>query len=693
VGDAEVSVKFVHPIWLFGALFALVVAGLFVWGGIGLRRASRKFGDADRIRELVTARPARRRAWKGVAVVVATALAFVALARPQYGRGTKLIPATNLDVVIVLDFSKSMYARDIAPSRTSRAKAEVARLIKNLPGARFGAVAFAGEPMAFPLTSDGAAIAQFFRQLEPNDMPIGGTAIARALARARELLASDPKSHDHSRVIVLVTDGEDLEGDPVAVSRAAGEEGTTVHVVQIGGRTPERIPEIGPDGRFAGYRKDDEGQPLTTALSAEGEAQLEQVAAVSGGKIVRSEKGSTGIDTVSQDLKRKMTQELSERVETVYADVYAYPLGAAIVLLVAEVFLPEGGKRKGRNKKDGEGKGDGGKKGSGSGTRAGVGAAAVMSLMLGCGWNPSRPFERQAPEVKLAVAVLDAGDAASAEGLLEEYLATGSCSDGGFGVPEKVRQRPFASFDLGLALFYLGERYGRRFGEEEKHGDAGPTPAEEQLAELRNVDVECALRVVLAVANELDVPIELRARAHYLAGNLEFLRHAYAEAVRHYDEALKLVPGMVDASDTVGQDAAWNRAIALERIEEEKKRDAGSDASGQPDRSPPSDASHEKPPPPPDGSPNNNEGGGNDDKGDGGRPPPSDGGQGQDANEPQKQNQPQEAGPPPEPPPQPPPSVNQDERMLDMLESAPMFQQEDAKNRRHGRKFRGSDDK
>ena len=94
--------------------------------------------------------------------------------------------------MIVLDYSKSMYARDIAPSRIDRAKAEVARLIRNLAGARFGAVAFAGEPIGFPLTSDGAAIAQFFRQLEPNDMPVGGTAIARALERARELSASDP---------------------------------------------------------------------------------------------------------------------------------------------------------------------------------------------------------------------------------------------------------------------------------------------------------------------------------------------------------------------------------------------------------------------------------------------------------------------------------------------------------------------
>ena len=83
-------------------------------------------------------------------------------------------------------------------------------------------------------------------------MPVGGTAIARALEQARELLARDPKSHDHRRVILLVTDGEDLEGDPVSVARSAGQEGTIVHVVQIGGRTPERIPEVGPDGKIAG---------------------------------------------------------------------------------------------------------------------------------------------------------------------------------------------------------------------------------------------------------------------------------------------------------------------------------------------------------------------------------------------------------------------------------------------------------
>ena len=205
------------------------------------------------------------------------------------------MPATNLDVVIVLDYSKSMYARDVAPSRIERAKAEVGRLIAELPGARFGAVAFAGEPLDFPLTSDGAAIAQFFRQLSPNDMPVGGTAIARALEAARELLDRDPLSKDHKRVIVLVTDGEDLEGDPLAVAQSAAQNEITIHVVQIGGRTPEPIPEVNENGEVLGYRKNAEGKTLTTSLSAAGEEPLSKIAESTSGLIVRSQKGETGI--------------------------------------------------------------------------------------------------------------------------------------------------------------------------------------------------------------------------------------------------------------------------------------------------------------------------------------------------------------------------------------------------------------
>jgi Ca-activated chloride channel family protein len=147
-------------------------------------------------------------------------------------------------------------------------------------------------------------------------------------------------------VIVLVTDGEDLEGDPVAVADNCAKEGTRIDVVQIGGRAPEVIPDVGPDGKVTGVRRDDDGKPLTTELSAEGESQLARVAQVSGGTIVRAEHGETGIDRVAKELQRMMREELSEKVQTVYAEEYAWPLGLAVALLVCDALIAEAPRRR-----------------------------------------------------------------------------------------------------------------------------------------------------------------------------------------------------------------------------------------------------------------------------------------------------------------------------------------------------------
>jgi Ca-activated chloride channel family protein len=340
-------VSFASPMWLLGCAGAALLALLLVVAGLRASRARTTFGDEKRIAALVTHEAAFRRAWKGVLLVAAAALAFLAAARPQYGKGTRLVPATNVDVMIVLDLSKSMYARDVEPSRIFRAKAELTRLVRDLPGVRFGAVAFAGEPMGFPLSADGPAVAQFLRQLEPNDMPVGGTAIGRALDMGRDLFARDPLSQKHKRIMVLITDGEDLEGSPVSMAKAIGSEGTTIHVVQIGGLTPERIPEVSPDGTVLGWRRTDDGRFLTTQLSSHGEAQLAAIAAATpGGTIIRAAKGHTGIDELGAKLKAQRTSEHAERVETVYADVYAYPLGAALLLLLIEALIFEAPRRR-----------------------------------------------------------------------------------------------------------------------------------------------------------------------------------------------------------------------------------------------------------------------------------------------------------------------------------------------------------
>jgi hypothetical protein len=267
-----------------------------------------------------------------------------------------------------------------------------------------------------------------------------------------------------------------------------------------------------------------------------------------------------------------------------------------------------------------------------------------------CKWDPKKPFERESPVVNDAIVLLDAGQAPPAAATLEDYLSTGACAEGNIGAPDSLRRLPNGSFDLGLALFKIGESFGRRFGEEENDGGADDPS--------RKAQIECALRVVRAIAEDAEQPLELRARARYLEGNLLFLGAQYEEAVAAYDKALVLAPGMIDAGDAIGRDAAWNRAIALRRIDDRK--DAGQDSG--------------------------NDGG---DGGDGGNDGGSEGGDGGDGGgdggPPDGGGEPPDAAPPP---PDAAPRSDQDERTLDQLEGAPTLQQEVLK-RQAGKTQRG----
>jgi len=329
-------------------------------------------------------------------------------------------------------------------------------------------------------------------------------------------------------------------------------------------------------------------------------------------------------------------------------------------------------------------------------------AIAGGLLVAACGWDPSRPFEREAPQVNEALRYYDAGEAGSAAELLQEYLTTGACSEGNIGTPPRVRERPNGTFDLGLSLFKIAEQYGHRFGDEES--DAGLL--DPNLKGMREGQVDCALRLVRAIAEDPALSVAIRAKARYLEGNLHFLTAAYKEAVAAYDQALELVPAMGDAgpiganldggkvsysADPIGRDAAWNRAVALRRIED--KKDAGNDAG------------------PPDGG-GDGGGDGNDDQNqdqpDSGKDdqnqdagPDSGGGdQNQDAGpdsggDDQNQNKPPPKEDPKDEPAQPPPPSrqSQDERILDQLENAPTVQQETAKKHARTRKVRGMADK
>ncbi|MCC6873250.1 MAG: VWA domain-containing protein [Sandaracinaceae bacterium] len=341
--------------WVLGVGLVLLSGGLALVSYWLRQRGRARFGPATSV--LVAGRSGAWRAVRAVLVVLSLALIVAALAGPQYGSRTRVLRKRGVDLVIALDFSKSMLARDVRPSRIERAKAEIVRLLGELEGDRVGIVAFAGETMEFPMTTDYSALQLFFRDLGPYDMPVGGTAIGRALVASRRLLErSDTRRPDQreseprSMVVVLMTDGEDHEGDPVAAARELASAGVKVHTVGIGSATGEPIPQLLPDGTEAGYVRDQNGNVVMTALTAENERQLREIAQVTGGRYFRAGRGQVGVDQIRRELRSMHQQERETQRVTVDEPRFALVLLPAFLFLLIEALLPDAwiGRRKRR---------------------------------------------------------------------------------------------------------------------------------------------------------------------------------------------------------------------------------------------------------------------------------------------------------------------------------------------------------
>ncbi|MBN1652675.1 MAG: VWA domain-containing protein [Deltaproteobacteria bacterium] len=334
-----------ESLWLLLAL--PIVVGLFLLSWRLRKRATESFGSPSTVARIVVGRAPGLRATRALILVLALGFSIIALARPQYGSRTRMLRKRGVDVVVVLDFSKSMLARDVKPNRIERAKAELTEFISKLGGDRIGIVAFAGETMEFPMTVDYAAAALFFRELGPYDMPVGGTAIGRALVAAKRLLErskqdkGESKESSRAKVVMLMTDGEDHEGDPAAAAKQLAEIGARVYVVGIGSRTGEPIPTYAEDGTWTGYLRDEDGNPIVTALTSDNEKQLKEIASLTGGKYFRARPGSVGMDQIRQEMSRMKQTELRARRITIHEERYALVLLIAFLLLVLEALLPE----------------------------------------------------------------------------------------------------------------------------------------------------------------------------------------------------------------------------------------------------------------------------------------------------------------------------------------------------------------
>jgi Ca-activated chloride channel family protein len=336
-----------HALWLLLTVPAAVLAYALAFAQ--RRRLLARLGDAPLVAKMAAEVSLGRKKARAAFVVVALALVALAAARPQAGGRARITKQPGLDLVVALDFSRSMLAKDVYPSRLERAKRELEQLMDSLAGDRIGLVAFAGETLSYPPTTDYAAVKLFWRDLNPWDMPVGGTAIGQAMHASLDLLLRlrAKGGPTRSQVILLLTDGEDTDSEPLAMADEASKLGVKVFTVGIGSRSGELIPEYDETGKVTGYVKDADGKYVTSRLAEE---MLMQMAQKTAGEYFHADPKRFGVDEIAHALAGLKRTENEARVVKQYDEVYELLLLPAFLLLVGESCMSERRRRAARGR-------------------------------------------------------------------------------------------------------------------------------------------------------------------------------------------------------------------------------------------------------------------------------------------------------------------------------------------------------
>ena len=296
-------------------------------------QARARLGDAPLVRRLLRDTSDTKSLLRTTLFLVAVLFLTVALARPQTGGKSTLVKREGIDILFVLDLSKSMLAKDIRPSRLQRAKLELNSLMDELRGDRVGLIGFAG--MAYvqsPLTTDYAAARLFLKSMSSADVPVQGTAIGSALKLAHSML-TETEGVAKSRLVVLLTDGEDHGKELTEALALLKKDGIAVYAVGIGSQSGEPIPE--EDG--TGYKKAKDGK---TVMSRINESLLADAARATGGRYVNLQAGSTLVQ-LKEYVSTMQKEEFESSLYTQYDEHFPWLLWPAFLCLLGAGLLDE----------------------------------------------------------------------------------------------------------------------------------------------------------------------------------------------------------------------------------------------------------------------------------------------------------------------------------------------------------------
>ena len=292
------------------------------------RNRIRKFGNENLVRQLMPSY-SRSKVWVRLTFFALGFFFFViGLSRPQIGAKIKEHETKGAEIMIALDVSNSMLAEDYSPNRLERAKLAITRLVDKLRDDRIGLIVFAGNSFVqLPITTDYVSAKMFLNSISTDSVPIQGTAIGEAINTA---IRSFSAQSEKSRAVIVITDGENHEDDPVAAAKQAAEMGIRVFTIGVG--SPEGKP-IPMDGELL---KDKEGNIVVTRLD---EAVLQEVASAGNGAYVRAGNSEFGLNPIIDDIRKMEDEKYNSIVFEEFDEQFMYFMAIALFFFVLEILI------------------------------------------------------------------------------------------------------------------------------------------------------------------------------------------------------------------------------------------------------------------------------------------------------------------------------------------------------------------
>ena len=331
-------------------LAALPVAiGVVYWAIQNRKRMLVRIGNPRLVSMLTANVNSRGRVMGRALAITALGLAIIALARPQWGESVQTVEREGVQIIIALDVSRSMDAEDIKPSRLVRAKLEIVDLMQRLQGDEVGLVLFSGAAfLQFPLTFDYLSARNFIEAADTEMISIQGTNIAEAIEIASRSFNEELISQ---RVVVIFTDGENLDGDAVEAAREAADDGVSIYTVGVGTADGEPIPIRTSFGKIRGYVQDNDGNMVFSRLD---EDTLTSVAQAGGGKFIRLTGSTNAASEFTDELAALEKASVGSEVETTKIERFQIFAFASVLLLIAGELIPDRRRVNGRASPGGE---------------------------------------------------------------------------------------------------------------------------------------------------------------------------------------------------------------------------------------------------------------------------------------------------------------------------------------------------